>query len=120
MSPYILNLTNHLISKHRYDEFLTKVNLALTHPNLRIRELRASLEVQALQDMKAETLGKIMRELDIGDVMATKDEIFQHVGFSGDCEDMLRELVATCLAFTISERILQTEGHLPCYRRKAA
>jgi hypothetical protein len=118
MSPYILNLTNHLIGKYNFDHDRGPMSLGQQHN--RIDYLKIQLETHGLRGMKAETLGKIMSELDIGDVMATKEEIFKHVGFYGDCENLLREVVATCLAYTISERLSQTEGHLPRYRRRKA
>ena len=42
---------------------------------------------------------------EIGDVMASKKDLFNNVSFNGDCEEILRELVSLCLAFAIRDRL---------------
>jgi hypothetical protein len=51
-----------------------------------------------------------MCSFEIGDVMAGKKDLFNSVHFSGDCEELLRELVSLCLAFAIRDRL--SEEHL--------
>ena len=114
---YIKNLTNHLIDDHRYDDLYdlrmrSDWNTFLTHVAL-------DLENNDVNDMNPATLGKILCSLEIGDVMVSKDELFQMLHFSGDCEGTLRELVALCLAYVIRDRLElpPTASNIPPYRR---
>lgn len=107
---YILDLTNHLITKNKYAHLFRLGRHGL------IEHIKLDLECNDVREMKPETLGKIMSAFQIGDVMVTKEEIFKLVHFSGDCEEFLREIVATCLANAISDRILGNEINLPPYR----
>ena len=97
MREYIVNLTNNLIRKNRYD----------AHPLNRdfIGHVTNDLEFLDVKNMSPETLGKILCSLEIGDVMAGKQELFGALNFSGDCEETLRQFVALCLAYVIKERL---------------
>ena len=101
MRQYIVNLTNHLIGKNRYDQIFYRIK----DPREFIKQVRLDLEAKDVRDMSPETLGKIMCSFEIGDVMASKADIFTSIHFSGDCEEMLRELVSLCLAYVIRDRI---------------
>lgn len=101
MRKYIEQLTDDLIGKCHFDvtaDLLTDREEFLRHAKVR-------LECGPVFKMKPDTLGKIMCALEVGDVMATKKDIFEHVSFSGDCEDLQRELVAVCLAYAIRDRL---------------
>ena len=102
MRQYIVNLTNNLISKNRYDEIFYKLG---NSSDKFIAHVKCDLEIGDVRDMNPETLGKIMCSFELGDVMATKKELYDNITFSGFCEDMLRELVSVCLAYAIKERV---------------
>ncbi len=122
MREYIKNLTDHLITKNRYDELDLKLR---GDRNPRVASLvdhvKLDLESGDVRKMNPETLGKIMANLEIGDVMASKKELIDELHFSGDCEDLLRELVSLCLAFVIRDRLTGFQPHeerlVPLYRR---
>lgn len=97
MREYIVNLTNHLITKNRYDAYPLKGDF--------INYVANDLEHSDIKDMSPETLGKIMCSLEFGDVMAGKNELLGEIHFSGNPEDTFRELVARCLAYTIKDRL---------------
>jgi hypothetical protein len=108
---YLINLTNNLIAKNGY---------------YRVFLSRADLRKHIAQDlayggdifkMSPAKLGEIMAAFDIGDVMASKEELFALVHFAGDPEEMLRELVSSCLAFYIVSRLTDDESHITPYRR---
>lgn len=101
MRPYIVNLTNNLISKNRYDEIFFR----LGYGDEFVAHVQLDLEAGDIRTMNPETLGKIMASFEIGDVMAGKAELLKDVGFSGDCEELLRGLVARCLAFIVRDRL---------------
>ena len=115
MSPYIYNLTNTLIGSLGYDHllpnFIPKLSGDPTH------HIKVDLLCGAVRDMKPETLGRIMGAFEIGDVMVTRDDIFIAVTFSGDCEEFLRDIVATCLASVIVNRLLAMPT-FPPYKKK--
>jgi len=98
---YLINLTNHLIGKNRYDELFKFIN----NPDKFIGHAKIALEYGDVHDMSPETLGKIMCAFEIGDVMATKKELFDEILFNGSCEDFLREFVSLCLAYFIRDRL---------------
>ena len=112
---YIKNLTNHLIDTHHYDdEVWSRSNTRTSFP----RHVALDLEANDIRDMSPETLGRILCSLEIGNVMASKNELFCALHFAGDCEEMLRELVALCLAYVIRDRLYPPAiSNLPPYRR---
>jgi hypothetical protein len=109
---YLINLTNNLISKNGYDR-LRLGSVGLRH--YIVQDLTCGGDVFRMSPAK---LGEIMAAFDIGDVLATKQEIFELVRFSGHCGDMLRELVSTCLAFYIEARLDECESNVEPYRRQ--
>ena len=115
MRQYILNLTNHLIGKHKFDE----MRESLTGPNLneKFREhVQLNLEVDDVMEMNPATLGKIMCSFEIGDVMSS--HLGKEVYFNGDCEEMLRDLVARALAYVITDRLDPVQpNNVPPYRQ---
>lgn len=96
-NEYITNLTTNLITKNRYDAHPLSADF-VTH-------VKDDLEFLDVKSMTPETLGRIMGSFEIGDVMASKKELFEGVTFGGDCEQLLRELVALCLALAIRDRL---------------
>lgn len=117
MRPYIVNLTNNLIGKNRFDEISMRYP---RQPRRFTQRVKEQLEVGDIADMSPETLGRIMGALEIGDVMASKAEMLDGLHFGGDCGDMLRELVAICLAYAIAKRFESDEiraNGIPAYRR---
>lgn len=103
MRKYIVNLTNNLIRKNRYDELFTKMNK--NKPGEFLGHVTFELESQDVRIMSPEKLGTIMCSLEIGDVMAGKKELLESLNFNGDCEETLRQFVALCLAYVIRERL---------------
>ena len=101
MREYIVNLTNNLIRKNRYDELFTRMN----NPSEFLTHVTFELESQDVHAMNPEKLGAIICSLEIGDVMAGKQELLGSLNFSGDCEETLRQFVALCLAYVIRERL---------------
>lgn len=118
MKEYIKNLTTGLISTHCYDELSKRIPDRADF----LQHVKIDLEAGDIGKMRPETLGKIMAALDIGDVMASKEELFGGVHFSGNCEDLLRELVALCLAYVIRDRMDDQQKSLvaPYQRRTGA
>lgn len=104
MRQYIINLTNNLIGKNHYDSVFHRI----ASNNEFVQHVRTDLFCGDVQDMSPETLGKIMCSFEIGDVMASKNDLFSNITFVGDCEDMLRELVSLCLAYVIRDRLDNT------------
>jgi hypothetical protein len=124
MRVYIINLTDHLIRKHRFDDdmgrLLTGWSIAISNESDFLARVAQTLEFGAIRDMNPERLGYIMALFEIGDVMTTKEEIFEHVRFSGDCEDFLRQQVAFCLACVIRDRLTPSADpspHIPPFQR---
>lgn len=101
MRQYIVNLTNHLIDKNRYDEIFYKIS----NPDEFIRHVKLDLDSGDVRAMNPDTLGRIMCSFKTGDVKASKKDLFGGISFSGDCEEMLRELVSLCLAYAIRDRL---------------
>ncbi|GEM_PF-2106000 len=112
MREYIVNLTNNLIGKNRYDEVFRRMdnrNEFLTH-------VKFDLDSGDVRDMTPETLGKIMCSFEIGDVLSSHPG--KEVTFSGDCEDFLRETASLCLAYAIRGRLNQELE--PAYQRRGS
>lgn len=115
MRTYIINLTNQLIGKHAFDR-LDRMNC-----DQFIFHVKSVLELVDVHDMKPETLGKVMCSFEHGDVPTSKEGLFRHITYGGDCTRVLRELVAFCLARAIYERLTAESemGDIPAYRRRA-
>jgi hypothetical protein len=125
MRPYIVNLTNNLIGKHRFNELIIlcsqhpEVPKRMSYRDSFIGNVKNSLEASDVQDMAPETLGKIMCSMEIGDIRVGKEELVQNLYFAGDCNGMLRCLVSYCLACVIYERLNHPGvlyGDIPSYR----
>ncbi len=102
MRAYIVNLTDNLIGKHHFDKMAE--TMAKDWGGF-LNFVKMSLETHDVREMNPETLGKIMCSFEVGDVLANKEQLFQKIYFAGDCEAMLRDLVAVCLAFAIADRL---------------
>lgn len=123
MGQYIVNLTNHLIGKNGYDAIFHRIeNLGKF-----VEHVKASLEAGDVRAMSPAKLGEILCSFEIGDVMAGKQELLDGLHFSGDCEELLRELVSLCLAYAIRDRLddrcspstPRWEGRVPGFRASA-
>jgi hypothetical protein len=101
MRPYIKNLTDYLIGKHHFDA----IYIQIPNRDNFLNHVRLSLEAAEVKLWKPETLGKILCQFEIGDVIASKTELAQKLYFAGDCEDMLRGMVAICLSYVIRDRL---------------
>ena len=120
MKQYIVNLTNHLIGKNRFDETFSRIG----NLDKFVEHVKTDLEAGDVRTMSPAKLGEIMCSFEIGDVMAGKKDLFNGVHFSGDCEEMLRELVSLCLAFAIRDRLSEErlsgiprwEGRVPGFQ----
>ena len=119
MREYIQNLTDNLIAKNHYDVVDLKLRGEKNYPASLVDHVKLDLAAGDVRKMNPETLGKIMCSLETGDVMANKQELLvDNLGFGGDCEDLLRELVSLCLAFAIRDRLDNYSGFslVPPYR----
>jgi len=114
MTPYIENLTNSLIGKHRFDELFRR---RIGETSF-VKSVSGTLEVDDVQQMKPETLGRVLCSLEVGDVIFSKKELFDGLHFSGDLGDTLREMVALCLGKVIHDRLdpSMMEAHIPRYK----
>lgn len=120
MRPYIVNLTNNLIGKNDFDATIQRMG---PKSDKFIDYVQLTLEAGDISKMSSSKLGEIMSSFEVGDVMAGK-ELLGDLGFNGDCDDLLRHLVARCLAFVIRDRLTgdlhpqipRWEGRLPGFR----
>lgn len=123
MREYIKNLTDNLINKNHYDQVDLKMRGQQGYPGNLFDHVKVDLEAGDVRKMNPETLGRIMANLEVGDVMASKKELIDGLHFSGDCEDLLHELVSLCLAFVIRDRLdhsgFNTVPSYRCRERKA-
>ena len=106
MGQYIINLTNNLIGKHRFDAVWRTMKNQDKEKFL--KQIKDDLDTFDVYDMKPETLGKIMCSIESGNVMASVEELFRGVHFAGQCDELLREIVSLCLAYIIRERVSPT------------
>ena len=108
MRKYIVDLTNHLIAKNRYYTYPFDTSF--------IGNVQLDLEAGEVGIMSPEKLGEIMCSFEVGDVMASKAELLGSLYFSGDCEELQRELVALCLAHVIRGRLdINRHSSIPPY-----
>ncbi len=101
MKQYIVNLTNHLIGTHRFDETFYRIE----DPAEFVNYVKNNLDACDIDTMSPAKLGEIMCSFEIGDVLAGQKDLFNGVHFSGDCDELLRELVSLCLAYAIRDRL---------------
>lgn len=106
-SKYIQDLVTNLIGKNHFDKFYGDEDSLL----YTIKEILLSDDVRL---MRPETLGRIMCSFEIGEVMSAHPiKELGELGFNGDCEDLLRELVSLCLAHVIRDRLLEAGSEEP-------
>lgn len=101
MNKYIVNLTNYLIGKNHYDEVFNRIR----NPEKFLDHIKTDLYADDVRKMSHAKLGEIMCSFDIGDVMASREDLFNGTSFDGNCEEFLRELVSLCLAYAIRDRL---------------
>lgn len=104
MREYIINLTNDIIRAHHFHNLLRNMQRG-NPPDVIVDRIQEELERTEVLHMRPVTLGKILGSLEIGDVMATKEQLLHPLCFGGDMENLLRQLVARSLAFVIRDRL---------------
>jgi hypothetical protein len=114
--PYLLNLTNHLITKHRLGHYKVPDAERIAA----IDQVQGLLMGREITAMSAETLGKIMGSFENGDVDAFYDDLVEQKprwnglwlnGGSGIF--LLQKLASRCLAYVIVDRIRGRHLNLP-------
>jgi hypothetical protein len=112
MRKYLVDLTNDLIRKNGFEEYMARLlsgwSIALVSNSDFVALAAQELEVGAVGEMTGKKLAQIVDSFELGDVHTTKEEIFKHVRFSGDCKDLLRQQVAFFLACIIRDRLSPT------------
>jgi hypothetical protein len=116
MTPYIVNLTNTLIDKHRFDVLFCNREDYMPDFTEMVAEI---LSADDIRQMNPETLGRILGSMETGDVIASKQELKERLYFGGDLGEMLRSMVAVCVAYVITSRLdpKMEESHIPRYNR---
>jgi hypothetical protein len=117
MRKYIKDLTDNLISNNRYDMIAERL-IAEGNVALFIAHIKLDLEACDVAKMRPETLGKIMASFEVGDVMTSREDLFESLYFGGDCESLLRQSVALCLAHVIRDRLNPDSGSEYLWKRK--
>lgn len=113
MRKYIVDLTNYLISRNHLDH---AYNILGWEKIPFLKQAAMDLLIGDVAKMNPATLGNIMASFEPGDVRVTRQEIFENIIFSGDCENFLREIVSFCLAAVIFERLnSDPEDRIPSY-----
>jgi hypothetical protein len=111
-TKYLIRLTDDLIATGKYAEWHTRLEKLGEF----FEHVRMDLSIGKVAEMSPDRLGRILASFEVGHVMATKEELFAKVTFSGNCEELLRELVAVCLAYFIRDRFDPTcAQHVPPY-----
>ena len=100
MRKYIVDLTNSLIRQGNFDEMWIRLR---RDPEKFIGHVATDLAAGDVGIMTPETLGRIMCNLELGDVGV--GHLGQEAHFSGDCGDFLREIVSIALAYVIRDRL---------------
>ena len=99
---YIQNLIKNLIAKNLYARSFDR-DLKPSQEEF-VMHVYQDLLSDDVYEMNPGTLGKIMCAFEIGQVLTTRQEIFNYLRFSGDCEDFLRSQVALFLALMIRDQ----------------
>lgn len=114
MSPYIVNITNNLLGEHNFPAVFE--DFKQSHRNLDefVEHVRDHLKYNNIRKMSSETLGKIMCSFEAEDSKAGNKSLvssqpFKDMSFDGNGAALLREMVATSLAYTIRARL---EGYV--------
>lgn len=103
MKGFMRSLVNRLITKNRYDKLL-EIQFS-NNRNQFLRYVKEDLASDDVNTMTPETLGKIMCQIDNGDVSVTNEELSNFVQFAGNCDEFLREMVSFCLACVIYKHL---------------
>jgi hypothetical protein len=101
-SEYLVRLTDQIIQQGGY-VYLRRSIYANDAEGFR-GHIKDDMFLTPVKDMNPQTLGKIMGSFGPYQVLASHDELFAKVRFMGDCENVLRELVAACLSYFIRDR----------------
>jgi hypothetical protein len=112
MRKYIVDLTDNFIGKNNYVRTFKTLNKKMF-----LGFVKNDLYCGEVKKMSPATLGKIMCSFEVGDVSIVHPG--KGVPFAGDCEDMLREVVALCLAYVIRDRLDPNEQEgwgIPLYK----
>ncbi len=123
MTPYIVNLTDHLIGTLFID---VKLRARFYKQPEAIGIIKTELLYGGgMSKMTPETLGKIIGSLEKGDVRifeeSKRDSKFQDVHAHSDYDwtHHLRDLAATCLAYAIHHRLTPPyDGTAPQFERR--
>ena len=118
MRKYIVDLTNDLINRNRFDRVC---DYMAGNKATFLKQATMELLIGDVAQMRPETLGKIMASFEVGDVMVNRQEIFDGVTFSGDSEEFHREVVSFFLAAAIFERLepeASRNPKIPAYRKR--
>jgi len=118
MDQHIVHLTDYLISKHGFDN-LGEVQSTPRSRTQFIKHVAIHLEAGELQKMKPSKLGEILGELKLGDMDVSREDLLVNVHFAGDCLNLLRSLVASCLAHVIYERLFHSGAQIPPYMKRS-
>lgn len=98
---YLVDLTNQLIKKNRYDDLFENVETMDEFVTI----AKNTIVTRDIANMKPETLGKIMCSFDHDDVNVTLEDIAKNVYLS-DCDALLREMVAYLLSCLMWDRLI--------------
>jgi hypothetical protein len=118
MRKYIKDLTDNLISKNHYDMVAEMLIKAGKFSEMFVGHVKLDLEACDVAKMRPETLGKIMASFEVGDVMTSREELFESLYFGGDCESLLRQSVSLALAYVIRDRLDSISGSSVPWKRK--
>lgn len=101
MTPYLVSMTDGLIGGNTYDQYFQR------NPNREdfLRDVTSFLRLDEVEEMRPETLGRIMGSFGVGVLSTTKEELFSNMHFAGDAVEILRSAVAFCLAVVIYDRL---------------
>ncbi len=99
MKQEIRYLTDDMIRVHFLAALFARTDRA-RFVDVAVAKLEADIAAWA-----PERLGSTVCALEIGDVLASRDELLRPLTFAGDCKDTLREFVARCFAFLIRDRL---------------
>jgi len=105
---YIDNLMDDLIRRNHLRVFWDSAPTDYEFVKFAMRILSPEFAI-----MRPETLGRIMASFEVGQVLTKKDELFSHLDFNGDCEDLQRDLTALCFAYAVKERFVWEDRENP-------
>ncbi len=103
MKQYIINLTNDLIKRHRLNTFYCGHSSLTQKPEF-ITSAKGRI-ASSICRMSPSKLGAILGDLENGDVIASREELLEHLTYAGNCLYTLQDLVATALAYVVYSRL---------------